>query len=136
MNLQYLIMGTILSWGVGSIFYKIANDHVHPIIVATCVAATSLILIPLAFIFVKFPKEINSAGVTYAIIGALCMDIGTLAFFFALKKDAAGSITAVTSLYPAVTLILSMIFFHEGINPKKTIGLVCSLIGIYFLGLK
>jgi bacterial/archaeal transporter family protein len=136
MNLQYLIMGTIFSWGVGSIFYKMANDHVHPIIVATCVAAVSIVLIPLAFIFVKFPKEINTAGITYAVVGALCMDIGTLAFFFALKKGAAGNITAVTSLYPAVTLVLSLIFFHEGINIKKTIGLTCSLVGIYFLGLK
>lgn len=131
--IQYLVLASIFGWGIGSLFYKLATNNTHPIMVSAIVASVSLVVMPLAFIFVKFPKEINGAGILYAVLGALCMDIGTLAYFYALKRSEAGLTTTITALYPALTLILSMIFLHEGITIKKAIGIGLALISFIIL---
>ena len=133
---QYLAVASIFGWGIGSLFYKIATNNAHPIMVSAVVACVSLVLMPLAFIFVKFPKEINGTGILFAVLGALCMDIGTLAYFFALKRSEAGIITTITALYPALTLLLSIMFLHEGLNVKKGIGIALALISFIILNQK
>src|SRR5271170_7492171 len=108
MSTSYLIIITILGWGIGSLFYKVANDNIHPIMVSTVVTAVYLIITPLTYIFFKFPKDLNVPGISASVLAGLCMAGGSLAYFFALKRGGAGEVTAVTALYPALTLVLSM----------------------------
>lgn len=132
----YLIVASIFGWGIGSLFYKMATNNAHPIMISAVVACVSLITLPFIFIFVKFPKEINSTGILFAVCGALCMDVGTLAYFFALKRSEAGITTTITALYPALTLLLSMFFLHEGLTLKKGIGIGLALVSFIILNQK
>jgi transporter family protein len=59
-----------------------------------------------------------------------------MGYFYALRQGSAGSITVLTSLYPAVTLLLSMIFMGETINFKQGIGCALALIAFVLLGSK
>lgn len=136
MPMLYLILITILGWGVGSLFYKTASDNMHPIMVITTITALYLILTPLAFIFLKFPKEINAPGISYALAGGICMSVGSMAYLFALKRGGAGEVTTITALYPALTLVLSVIFLHEGMTIKKGIGIILALASCLLLSLK
>ncbi len=136
MQLTYLIILTIVGWGVGSFFYKPANDQMHPFMVTTIATCMYVILTPLTFFFVKFDKTVTWPGVTYALLGAIMMGIGSLAYYFALKKGGVGEIAAITSLYPALTLALSMIFFHEELTWRKGIGIGLALISAVVLSWK
>jgi bacterial/archaeal transporter family protein len=133
MPLTYLIILTIVGWGVGSFFYKPANDQMHPFMVTMIATCLYCILTPIAFLFVKFDKTVTVPGITCALLGAIMMGIGSLSYYFAIKKGGVGEIAAVTSLYPALTLVLSIIFFHEEISWKKGLGIGLALISAVIL---
>lgn len=136
MSTTTLIALAILGWGIGSLFYKVANDNMHPVMVSTIVTLVYIVLTPLTFLVVKFDKAINTTGVIFTVLGGVCMAVGSMGYFFALKKGGAGEITAVTSLYPGLTLILSMLFLHEEMTWRKGIGMVLALISFIVLGWK
>jgi transporter family protein len=136
MQSQYLILISILGWGVGSIFYKIANNNMHPLMVSSTATVVFLILLSVAFLFLKFNHEVNATGLAAAIVGGLCMCAASLGYFFALRQGNAGITTALTSLYPALTLVLSMIFLKETINFKQGIGMVLAAASFLLLSMK
>jgi bacterial/archaeal transporter family protein len=134
-NVQ-LITITIIGWGIGSLCYKLANDNIHPVMVSTLVTALYLLLTPLSFVIFKPDLQLNIAGITFSLVGGLLMCIGSLAYFFALKRGGAGEITTVTALYPALTLVLSMIFLQEGMSIRKGIGVLLALLSVFILSQK
>lgn len=137
MSSLYLIIFTIVGWGIGSIFYKLANNSLHPIMMSTIVTGVYVILTPLAFTFLKFNQSVNSAGVLYSVLGALCMCVGSIAYCYALAGGgAAGQITTMTALYPALTLLLSCLFLGEQLSVKKVVGILLAFVSIYFLAQK
>jgi transporter family protein len=136
MSLPYLILLAIFGWGIGSLFYKVANDAMHPVMVSTVVTVVYIILTPITFMIVKFDKAINSTGVIFSVLGGICMAIGSMGYFFALKKGGAGEITTVTALYPAITLGLSMFFLGEELTWRKGIGIALALVSVFVLSFK
>ena len=135
MNLYTLIFISILCWGVGSFFYKGANQHMHPIMVACIATCVYICILPLYVIFFNFDKKYNMTGIAYNIAGALCMCIGSIAYFFALRKGYAGQVTALTALHPVITLTLSILIMKEPITYPKVIGMLLALVSAYILSL-
>jgi uncharacterized membrane protein len=133
MSNSILILISIFCWGVGSVFIKLANNNIHPLMVSSFMTLLYLILLPIGFMFFKVNPIFNTSGVIYAILGGLGMCLGSLAYFFALQTGAAGQITASISIYPAITLLLSIAFLKEEITPHKIIGCCLALIGVYLL---
>jgi transporter family protein len=137
MRTEYYILITVFGWGIGSFIYKIANTNAHPIMVSTISMGLYIVLLPLIWIFVKFDHTVNISGIAYALLGALCMCIATLSFSYALHSGGdAGKITIMSAIYPALTLILSMIFLHETLSIKKWIGIVLALVSFVMMSLK
>ena len=136
MSSTYLILFSIVGWGIGSLFYKVANDNAHPIMVSSIVTLVYIIITPIPFFFMKFERSINGTGLLFTILGALCMCIGSMGYFYALRRGNAGSITVLTSLYPAVTLILSSVFMKESFSLKQGFGIGLALIAFVLLGSK
>lgn len=136
MNMTYLIAITVLGWGVGSLFYKVANDNIHPIMVSAVVTCVYILVTPITFLVVKFPRDLNQNGALFSVMAGICMAVGSLAYFFALRRGGAGEITAVTALYPALTLGLSMLFLGEQMSLRKGIGILLALASFFILGFK
>jgi bacterial/archaeal transporter family protein len=133
MSYILLIILTILGWGLGTFAYKLAGNFVHPFIMSTIITGLYFVLIPLAFIFLKFPRTINTPGFLYSLLGGVCMCVGTIAYMFALKKGEVGIVTSITALYPALTMALSMVFLGETLSVKKCIGLVLACVSFVVL---
>lgn len=132
----YLIAISIIGWGVGSIFYKIANHSIHPIMVSAITTAVYLIITPIVFSLSNFDKTVTTSGVLAIVGGAILMGSGSLAYYFALGKGNAGEITTITALYPVLTLIISCAFLGEGITIRKAIGIFLACVSFYFLSWK
>lgn len=135
MSLSYLLLISILGWGIGSFCYKGANNNMHPIMVSTVATIIYSILIPIYFLLLKFNYNINIKGLIYCFMGTLCMCAGSMSYFYAIRNGAVGQITALTALYPSVTFLLSYMFMGEPITIKKMIGIILAFISAYFLSL-
>lgn len=131
-----LIIISILGWGAGSFFYKGANTHIHPMMVSSIATCVYALAIPVYFTFVKFDHSVNSTGLVYTVLGSICMCAGSMAYFYALRVGAAGQVTAITALYPGLTLLLSYLFLGENLSPKKILGMIFAFAAAYFLSLK
>jgi transporter family protein len=136
MSNAQLVAIAIIGWGVGSLFYKVANDNIHPIMVSTIVTAMFIVLTPLSFKLFNVDYHVNSTGVIFSLMGGFTMCVGSIAYFYALKNGGAGEVTTVTALYPALTLLLSFIFMGEGITIKKGIGIGLALLSVFLLSKK
>lgn len=137
MRPEVYIVASILGWGIGSFLYKYANDSLHPIMVSSIALCFYMVLTPLLWIFVKFDHSITTSGVLYTLAGSLAMSIGTLGFSYALRSGGAAGITTVlTSLYPALTLGLSMIFLGESLTLRKGLGIVLALVSVGLMAIK
>jgi len=137
MSTQYLIIASILGWGVGSFLFKIANTEIHPLMVSSISLGVYSLLVPLIWFFMKFDHTITSTGIFVTILGSLFMCIGTMGFSYACRAGgAAGQVTILTALYPAVTLLLSMYFLKEEVNFKQGIGIAFALVGFLLMSRK
>lgn len=133
MQLTYLIILTILGWGIGSFFYKPANDQMHPFMVTSIATCMYILATPIIFFFIKFDKTITFNGFLCTLVGTVMMGIGSLAYYFAIKKGGVGIVAFATSFYPIVTLILSYLFLGETITFKNVCGMLLAFLGIYFM---
>jgi bacterial/archaeal transporter family protein len=137
MPYQLLILISILGWGVGSFVSKLATNVMHPIMISVIVMATDLLLLPLAFIFLKFDKSVPAMGLLYSVLIAILMTAGTMGFSFALRGGAPpGEATTLTALYPALTVALSCMFLGEPITLKKGIGMAFAIVSFVILSQK
>jgi len=132
----YIIIISIIGWGVGSIFYKIANHSIHPIMISAITTATYLIITPIVFGLSNFDKTITTNGVLFIVSGAILMGTGSLAYYYALGKGDAGLITTTTAMYPVLTLIISCALLGEEITIRKAIGIILACVSFYFLNWK
>jgi len=137
MSPTQLAMLSILGWGIGSLFYKVANDNIHPLMVSIVVTGVYVVLDIITLTFIPFNRSINSTGLLYSILGAVFMCIGSLGYFYALRGGGSvGTTTVLTSLYPAVTLVLAYFFMREAVSLKQGIGIIFAIIAFILLGLK
>jgi transporter family protein len=128
-----LIIITIICWGTGSLFYKLANNLIHPIMVAVFVTLLYMGLLPIGIYLFKVPLSINQNGIMYSLLGGLGMCIGTLTYFFALREGSAGNVTMLIMGYPVITLLLSCVFLKEELSFNKIIGCVFAVCSVIFL---
>lgn len=136
MRPEFYIIGSILGWGVGSFFYKFANNTLHPIMVSSLALCLYIVLMPILWVFIKFDHSITLGGVLYTLAGSMAMCIGTLGFSYALRSGGAvGQTTILCALYPALTLGLSMIFLGESLTIKKGIGVALALVSFILLSI-
>jgi bacterial/archaeal transporter family protein len=133
MTSSLLIIMMIVGWGVGSFFYKIACVNIHPIIVSTLVTSLYMLLTPFAWGFMKFDHRVNTIGVTAAVVGGAFICMASVAYFYALQKGSAGEVTLLSSMYPGLTLLLSILFLGEPLTIKKCVGILLAGASFYFL---
>lgn len=134
MKTFYFIIASIIGSGIGSFLYKYASSSLHPIMVALISLITYACLLPLAFLVIKVNTAVTLPGIFFTIGSAIFLCAGTLGISFALQAgEPVGKVAALTSLYPALTLMLSCIFLGESITIRKVIGVVLAIVAVAIL---
>lgn len=134
MNNFYYIIISVLGWGSGGLFTKLASTHnltpVHQLCVST---AVYIGILPLYFMGFK-PSGVPSAmSVAWGVISALCTSVGTIFYLLAMKNGKAGEIVSLTATYPIVTCILAYFFLNESFSFHKIFGISLILIGTFLV---
>jgi transporter family protein len=115
---------TLLAWGVWGVCSKLASNHTKPrqtlLFQAVGVVGFALVILALE----HFKVEWSPAGFGWSFAGGFVNFIGFLFFFAAVEKGKVSTVISLSSLYPVVTILLSIVFLHEKISPREGLGIV------------
>lgn len=132
-----LSLGILAGMGFGLFFIFISRtgeqSGLWPLIAAR---ATSVgLLTPIALMQ---RKKLDGTGKAIApLVLAGILDMGAnITLLISLRAGLVIVVTAISSLYPAPTVVLAGILFHERLSAIKWIGLVLAVVGVALLGLE
>ncbi|HEY4154679.1 MAG TPA: EamA family transporter [Puia sp.] len=125
---------TTLFWGVWGAFIEIPEKAGFPATLGYCVWAITMV--PCALIALKiihWKLETDMRSVIYGSIIGLTGAGGQLILFEALRDGPAYIVFPVVSLYPVVTIVLSIVFLKESASRRNWTGIFLALVAIIFL---
>lgn len=133
-----IVTGVFLSWGVSSFIAKLATNRIGAQSVFWDRLTHAPIVIILSLIIFKLENILRAAridkfGVGLAALAGIIGSLGLIGYYILLTREEASIIVPLTALYPALTAVLAIIFLHESLTPTKLLGIILSLIAIYFL---
>ncbi|MCK4665189.1 DMT family transporter [Candidatus Dependentiae bacterium] len=132
MNIIFPIMA-IFFYGLSPVFQKSALKRIplpHLFFIHGCV-----IFILYSIIYVIFHDRPIDGNIIWAVFAGVSSLIGFIFFYEALKVGNASIVTAISSAYALVTVLLSMIFLKERITLIEIGGIVFIIFGIVSLNL-
>ncbi|WP_456417438.1 EamA family transporter [Methanocaldococcus sp.] len=130
-----VILGLLVAifYGVGTFFAKIVCEK-NPLFQWIVVNIVGIILS--IFIIIKYKVMITDQKIImYAIISAILVVVGSLILYYALYKGKASIVVPISSIGPAITIILSILFLKESLTTTQMIGVFLILVGIILLSI-
>lgn len=130
------IIGMIF-WGVSPLFAKAGLQNTSPL-VGLCIRTVLSSFVILTWLCLNGKiselKSVSMKSVFLLIIEALLATVlGDLAYFAALKKGSASIVMLIMACSPLITVLFSIIIFHEKLTIFNIIGAGLIMIGIYFI---
>ncbi|MEO0117328.1 MAG: EamA family transporter [candidate division WOR-3 bacterium] len=120
--------------GIWAYFTKVLTQHINPGILS--LVTYIALLIPL-FLFCLLTSAFTYKPILlYAIPIGIVSGIGTALFYYALARGPANIVLPFTSLYILIPVILSTLFLKEPLTKTHLLGIIFSLLAIFFLSLK
>jgi transporter family protein len=124
------------SWGVWGFIAKLATGRgVHPLTLSVISSLTGAFATGAVFFLMRPPWERGGSNLLFALLAGVCGSAGGIAFYLALHHGRASVVVPLSSLYPAVTILLSLVFLDERPSPTQSIGIVLALIASLLLGM-
>ncbi|HEV8605844.1 MAG TPA: EamA family transporter [Tepidisphaeraceae bacterium] len=130
--MAYAIVALVL-WGVAAVLQKVATKYISTelstVLFALAFVPVAIVLWWLGQIGKIEPITWHISGKAWGVaiaFGAL-IGIGGLALFAAYRDGKASIVTALYSLYPALTVVLAVPIFHEKITGRTWIAIVLAL---------
>jgi transporter family protein len=125
----------IAVWGLFGLFGKLAVERIDQQVIIW----GSLIVCPIVFLIYMaasgqlVPINLHASGITFGLLAGLTGCGGTILFYQLLAREPASLVVPITSLYPAVTVVLSAAFLHEGFAPGRIVGIIFALAAVFLL---
>jgi bacterial/archaeal transporter family protein len=130
--LLYSLLALVL-WGLWGLFSKIAAINIPSWAIFFVEIWVYLGMGGLIWWILRTPVTWTATGAAAAVASGLT---GGFALFFFLKALASGPATVVvplTSLYPVITVLLSIIFLHEGLSLRHLTGIILATAAVWLL---
>jgi len=124
--LLYSLM-TLLCWGLWGVFSKLASNYSRPR-QTLIFQAVGVIAFALVVLFIEqFQIQKTAAGFGWSVAAGFINFVGFLAFFAAVQKGKVSTVISLSSLYPVVTILLSILLLHEKITKREGLGIAFAL---------
>ena len=124
---------TLVAWGVWGVFSKLASGYTRPrqtlLFQAVGVMAFRLVVLTME----RFRSSGRRRDSACQAAAGFVNFIGFLCFFWAIEKGKVSTVIAMSSLYPVVTIVLSVLFLQEKITPREGLGIACALLAGFLL---
>jgi uncharacterized membrane protein len=140
MNISSWLFSSMVTWllfGFWGFFGKLASRTVtwqNLVILSNIGWFTILPLVMVIFRqYLKF--EANQINYYWAILSGIAGSAGMIFFYIALTRGEASRVVAITAAYPLVVVVLAVIFLREPVTTLKIIGVILTMVGVYFLSI-
>jgi transporter family protein len=124
---------TVLAWGVWGFCSKLASNYTRPrqtlLFQAIGVFGFALFVLALE----RFRVEWSPPGFGWSFAAGFVNFVGFLAFFAAVEKGKVSTVISLSSLYPVITILLSVLFLHERVTRREGLGIVFALVAGWLL---
>jgi uncharacterized membrane protein len=98
--------------------------------VAACSRAASFVVTASIVAFTRQLRAIPKAVLTIAVVAGILDVTGSVVFIRAAQTGRLDAAVVLSSLYPAVTVVLARIFLHEHFSRARTIGMFAALVAV------
>jgi transporter family protein len=130
--IPYAVM-TLLAWGLWGFFSKLATNHTRPRQTLLFQAAAVMAFAVIVLCFERSQIDRSPAGLGWSFAAGLVNFVGFLTFFAAVEKGKVSTVITLSSLYPLITILLSVLLLHERVTRREGIGIVLALAAGWFL---
>lgn len=132
-----VIAGILIAilYGVGTFFAKIVSEK-DPFIQWIVVNIVGILLTIL--IVIKDPQrlwQIQGKILVYAVISAVMVVLGSLLLYYALNRGRASIVVPLSSMGPAITTVLAVLFLGEHLSINQILGIVLVILGVILISL-
>lgn len=126
-----------IMWGLQAFFMKSGNNIMSSESMFAYMAATAVVLAPVAVLMTDFSQPINYglSGPPVSFFIQILNSIGALCLVYALRNGRAIIVVPMTSLAPVITILISLAIYGVIPNPIVGAGLALASIAIYLLSL-
>ena len=120
-----------INWAVADIFIAQSTKSIRPIIAAAAVNLLGAIFFGVYYvIFMRHEVPPNLMGIVWSSLAGIFIISASIVFFIALSKGPIAIVSALSSTYPAVTLILALTAFGAKINTVQAFGFFMVITGV------
>jgi transporter family protein len=127
---------TVICWGLWGVFSGLASNYTRPrqtlIFQAVGVVAVGLVVLTME----RFQIQHTAVGFWWSVAGGAVNFIGFLFFFAAVEKGKVSTVISLSSLYPVVTIALSIAFLHDKLSKREGLGIAFALTAGWLLSAK
>jgi drug/metabolite transporter (DMT)-like permease len=127
---------TMVCWGVSMVLLKVIVDAMGSVWTTTFLSAIRIAIILLFGLFMKkklsVPKGGSFMGLVLVGIGFFAI-FGTLAYNTGISTENVSLVSPVSSMGPAVTLVLAWLFLKESLVLNQKIGIACILVAVWII---
>lgn len=129
-------MAASLCWTAWAFTARLGSEEIPPTTMQF-ISAFGFLLVGLLMVAVRRPQLKRSLrGNSYALISGVLLGLGGIALYGAYRAgDNASVVTATTSLYPVVTVLLAVTFLREKLNKLQLLGVGFAVAAILLLSL-
>jgi transporter family protein len=124
-------------WGVWGFLAKLSTARgLHPLALAAVSSLTTALTAWTAFYFIGgAPWGKAHGNIPLALLTGILGSAGAISFFLALHHGRASLVVPLSALYPAITILLSLLLLGERPTPTQGLGIVLAIIASILLGL-
>jgi transporter family protein len=126
---------TLLIWGLWAFLPKLALRAFDPRSVLVWESLGSVLVGLGVLVSTGFRVQTTPVGVLAAVVAGVCGLGGALLFLVALERGKASVVVPFTSLYPLVTLVLSVLFLGERPSAANLLGVFFAMVAVVLLSL-
>lgn len=118
---------TLLCWGLWGVFSKLASNYTRPRQTLLFQAVGVVVFAVTVLFMERLQIQHSPIGFGWSVAAGFINFAGFLAFFAAIEKGKVSTIIALSSLYPVVTIALSMLLLHEKVTRREGLGIALAI---------
>ncbi len=124
---------TVLLYGLWSYFPKISVRYLSPSSAVVYEVIGSMIFGAIAIMLMGFNLQYHPKGAFFGLLTGFCLVLAGFTYLVAASRGPIALVSAVSALYPLVTLILAALLLGETITIKQGCGIALAIVSVILM---